>query len=132
MTFTEKTKCLFAINKGLQKLIKNDPYKLNDLILEEDRRIPFTNIIYIGDGPSDVPCFSIVKQNGGIDIGIMKGTKPYERMYKERKATYGPYLPNYSKNSSLRRILESKIYDIARDIKDRWEQKFIRRAPRHS
>jgi phosphoglycolate phosphatase-like HAD superfamily hydrolase len=61
LTFTEKTKYLFEINKGLAQAeaVKN-PYLVNKQIDERDRRIPFENMIYVGDGLSDIPCFSLI------------------------------------------------------------------------
>src|SRR5208283_2019305 len=59
---TTKTRALFEINKGTNK---NPAIDVNSNIKPEDRRIPFQNMIYIADGPSDVPSFSVVKRNGG-------------------------------------------------------------------
>jgi hypothetical protein len=59
---TTKTRALFEINKGTNK---NPAIEVNSNVKPEDRRIPFQNMIYIADGPSDVPCFSVVKRNGG-------------------------------------------------------------------
>ena len=57
ITFTEKTKFIFAINKGITSNIREKPYDVNDFILVEKRRIAFKNMIYMGDGPSDIPLF---------------------------------------------------------------------------
>ena len=59
---TTKTRALFEINKGTNK---NSAIDVNSRVAAEDRRIPFQNMIYIADGPSDVPSFSVVKGNGG-------------------------------------------------------------------
>ncbi|HEY3754519.1 MAG TPA: HAD family hydrolase [Opitutaceae bacterium] len=59
---TTKTRALFEINKGSNK---NPAIDVNSNVKAEDRRIPFQNMIYIADGPSDVPSFSVVKSNGG-------------------------------------------------------------------
>jgi len=59
---TTKTRALFEINKGTNK---NPAIDVNSNIKSEDRRIPFQNMIYIADGPSDVPSFSVIKSNGG-------------------------------------------------------------------
>lgn len=61
ISFTEKTKFLFAINKGLHKDIRKKPYIVNNEKKQEERRVPFKNIIYVGDGLTDVPCFSLVQ-----------------------------------------------------------------------
>ncbi len=74
VTFTEKTRYLFEINKGLKQAdTRGNPYLVNRDIKENARRIPFNNMIYIGDGLTDIPCFSLVqKQNDGKAFGVFK------------------------------------------------------------
>ena len=62
---TTKTRALFEINKGTNK---NPAIDVNSNIEPEDRRIPFQNMIYIADGPSDVPSLSVVKSCGGRTV----------------------------------------------------------------
>jgi hypothetical protein len=64
---TSKTRALFEINKGSNKHREID---VNGKIPHDSRRIPFSNMIYIADGPSDVPAFSVVKKNGGKTFAI--------------------------------------------------------------
>jgi hypothetical protein len=64
---TTKTRALFEINKGTNK---NPALDVNARIEPGDRRIPFQNMIYIADGPSDIPCFSVVKERGGKAYGV--------------------------------------------------------------
>ena len=64
---TSKTRYLFEINKGTNK---HPEIELNARILPENRRVPFANMVYIADGPSDVPAFSIVNQGGGSTYAI--------------------------------------------------------------
>ncbi len=59
---TTKTKAIFEINKGTNR---NAAIDVNSNIKPEDRRIPVQNMIYIADGPSDIPSFSVVKKGGG-------------------------------------------------------------------
>lgn len=117
VTFTEKTKFLYAINKGIDKAnLRKYPYLVNNAIRDEQRRIPFGNMIYIGDGPSDIPCFSAVRSNGGHCIGIMSAQKP-KRTYElaeGRRTNYGIYSNNYSEGSDLRLMLKTIIDEIAR------------------
>ena len=63
---TTKTRALFEINKGVNKGTKS----VNDMVPEEDRRVPFSNMIYIADGPSDIPSFSVVKKHGGKSYAV--------------------------------------------------------------
>lgn len=70
---TTKTRAIFEINKGVNKIGTID---VNTHIPRVDRRIPFQNMIYIADGPSDVPVFSLINQNGGRTYGVYaKGAK---------------------------------------------------------
>ena len=64
---TTKTRALFEINKGTNK---NPSLDVNARIPAEDRRIPFSNMIYVADGPSDIPCFSLVLERGGKTYGV--------------------------------------------------------------
>ncbi len=66
---TSKTRALFEINKGTNK---NPTIDVNAKIAREDRRVPFQNMIYIADGPSDVPVFSIVNENGGRSYAVYR------------------------------------------------------------
>ncbi len=66
---TSKTRALFEINKGTNK---NRSIDVNAKIAPEDRRVPFQNMIYIADGPSDVPVFSIVNSNGGRNYAVYR------------------------------------------------------------
>jgi len=129
VTFTEKTKFLYAINKGISGLeLRRNPYRVNEVIKRENRRIPFSNMIYVGDGPTDIPCFSAVQSNGGKTIGILKHTKRGETVIVDTKrawaiargerTTLGPYHPDYSENSDLYDILKLEIERIGLDISD--------------
>ncbi|HPO31316.1 MAG TPA: HAD family hydrolase, partial [Candidatus Hydrogenedentes bacterium] len=64
---TTKTRALFEINKGVNKA---SGISVNDSIPEHARRVPFKNMIYVADGPSDIPCFSVVRKNGGMTYAV--------------------------------------------------------------
>ena len=68
VNYTSKTQYLFRINKGIWD-ITNDR-DLNAYTPEYKRRIPFSNMIYIGDGLTDVPCMKMTKQKGGYSIAV--------------------------------------------------------------
>ena len=70
VNYTAKTQFLFRINKGV--LDVSEDRKLNDYTPEANRAIPFRNMIYIGDGLTDVPCMKLVKNNGGRSIAVHK------------------------------------------------------------
>ena len=76
VTFTEKTRFLFEINKGISpSAAAAQPHLVNQLIREEDRPIPFANMIYVGDGLTDIPCFSLIEKGGGVAFWRLPGGK---------------------------------------------------------
>ena len=110
ITFTEKTKFIFAINKGIASQIREKPYDVNNFISESERRIPFENMIYLGDGPSDIPCFSMIEKLGGTSIAIDskdEWSKNWE--YELRSRKMDSFKPDYSENGELRKKLKSII-----------------------
>lgn len=66
--YTAKTQFLFKINKGILSI--RDSKKVNESQLEENKRIPFPNMIYFGDGETDIPCMKIVRMFGGNSIAV--------------------------------------------------------------
>jgi len=66
---TTKTRAIFEINKGTNKVPE---ITVNTSIAEEERRVPFENMIYVADGPSDVPVFSVVNRYGGKTLGVFE------------------------------------------------------------
>jgi 2-hydroxy-3-keto-5-methylthiopentenyl-1-phosphate phosphatase len=73
VNYTSKTQFLFRINKGV--LDVTDHTALNAYTPEDRRRIPFRNMIYIGDGFTDVPCMKLVKVNGGHSVAVYSDKK---------------------------------------------------------
>lgn len=68
VNYTSKTQFLFRVNKGV--LDPTDHKGLNETMPEEQRRVPFRNMIYFGDGFSDVPCMKLVREHGGHSIAL--------------------------------------------------------------
>ena len=70
MTHTEKTRYLYYLSKGIDTENKKDLiYNYQDLS-EDKIHVPLSQVIYVGDGTSDIPCFSVINQYGGIALGI--------------------------------------------------------------
>lgn len=65
---TTKTRALFEINKGVNK--HPEAVSVNASIAESERRVPFSNMIYVADGPSDIPAFSVARKGGGRTYAV--------------------------------------------------------------
>ena len=66
--YTAKTQFLFKINKGIREV--SDNRKINKFIPENERPVPFTRMIYFGDGETDIPCMKMIKEHGGHSIAV--------------------------------------------------------------
>ena len=66
--YTTKTQFLFKINKGIREICDNR--RINEYVPREERPMPFERMIYFGDGETDVPCMSVVKEQGGHSIAV--------------------------------------------------------------
>lgn len=75
VNYTAKTQFLFRINKGVLTIDSKSADKLNRFTPENERRVPFRNMIYIGDGLTDVPCMKLVKSYGGHSIAVFDQEK---------------------------------------------------------
>lgn len=100
VNYTNKTQFLFRINKGVLEVYEDE--KLNEYVEEIERPIPFRNMIYIGDGLTDVPCMKLVKENGGQSIAVYtnKSKKVVSDLLFDRRVDF-ICKADYSENSEL-------------------------------
>ena len=112
VNYTTKTQFLFRINKGVLDLSDDEP--LNRFTPEDDRRIPFRNMIYIGDGLTDVPCMKLVKVNGGCSIAVFRKTakKKAEDLLLHDRVDFIE-TADYSEGSSLDKTVRDIIGKMA-------------------
>jgi len=100
VNYTAKTQFLFRINKGVLEVSEDEA--LNAYTAEADRPVPFRNMIYIGDGLTDVPTMKLVKESGGSSIAVhTERTRPVaHRLMNEGRINY--YAPaDYREGSEL-------------------------------
>lgn len=100
VNYTTKTQFLFRINKGILDISRDE--ELNKYTPEDDRPVPFRNMIYIGDGLTDVPCMKLVKANGGYSIAVYtKGKRSKVESLIEHERVDFISLADYSEGSDL-------------------------------
>ena len=109
VNYTNKTQFLFRIEKGVLDI--NDP-SVNDSFAPDEMRVPFRNMVYIGDSDTDVPCMKLVNVNGGYSIGVYNAdtkdkTKVYKMMRENRIKYYAP--ADYSESKELDILLKAII-----------------------
>ena len=89
--YTAKTQFLFKINKGILSI--RDNKRVNESQMEEKKRIPFSHMIYFGDGETDVPCMKIVKMFGGNSIAVYnpqieKKKKTAQKLLRQKRVNF--------------------------------------------
>ena len=123
VNYTQKTQYLFRISKGATDL--RDDKKINEK--EKDHRIPYTNMIYLGDGMTDVPCMQVLKNNGGKSIAIYnpKDKANIQKLVREKRVNFA-FTANYTEGSNLDKTVKSIIKQIAVDneLKRKEEETF--------
>ena len=121
---TTKTRALFEINKGINV---NTDLNVNSKLTDAQRRVDFKNMIYIADGPSDVPAFSVVKGKGGATFAIYpKGQqKAFEQVEKLREDGRIDMFAeaDYSNNTTASMWICNKIREFAERIKQEEQAK---------
>lgn len=132
---TTKTRAIFEINKGSNKF---SDINVNAKIPDEDRRVPFHNMIYIADGPSDVPVFSIINRFGGRTFAVYRpgSTEEFSQVNTLQKQgrvqSFGE--ANYTEGSQTAMWLKNAVSEIAESIVENRERALglkIGQPPRH-
>ena len=109
VNYTNKTQFLFRIEKGVLDI--ND-LGVNEAFAPENIRVPFRNMVYIGDSDTDIPCMKVVNSNGGHSIGVYNAdtqdkAKVYKMMREGRIRYFAP--SDYSEGSQLDELVKAII-----------------------
>ena len=112
VNYTNKTQFLIRINKGILDI--SDDNGLNDRMLENERRISTSNMIYIGDGFTDVPCMKLTKQNGGVSIAVYtdKTCNTAKKLLADGRINY-MIKADYTEDSEMDKIVKRTIDSMA-------------------
>jgi phosphoserine phosphatase len=142
VTFTEKTRHLFEINKGIDPAeAARNPLAVNKFVPSRKRTIPFSQMIYVGDGISDIPCFSLVRNQekfAGTPLGVFHpGEESARRAWLDLigpKRVNNAMLPRYGKTQGLgfelRRAFQTMCWEIKlRSKKALVEEEYTVEAP---
>lgn len=112
-----KTQCLFRISKGKLALQED----VNEIVENGAFRIPFSQMIYIGDGDSDIPSMAVVKKYGGHAVAVYPPGKEAKikslKLFNDGRAGHVA-AADYSEGSMLDRSIKTIIKDIIRTINE--------------
>ena len=113
INYTNKTQFLFRIEKGV--LDVNDS-GVNEYFAPENIRVPFRNIVYIGDSATDIPCMKLVNVNRGHSIGVyskdtLDKSKVFKMLEDNRIKYFAP--ADYTENSELDKLVKAIIVRTA-------------------
>ena len=109
INYTQKTQYVFRISKGIYD--ETDNKKVNDKM--GDRVIPYQNMIYFGDGITDIPCMTLIKKQGGISIAVyQKGqkNKVTDLLLQDRVNYISP--ADYQEGSDLDSLIKCIIQEM--------------------
>lgn len=112
VNYTNKTQFLSRINKGVLDI--SDDASLNKKMLDNERRISTSNMIYIGDGYTDVPCMKLTKDNGGVSIAVYHGENndTAKNLLRDERINYMAKA-DYSLDSEIDKIVHKTIKAMA-------------------
>lgn len=122
ISFTDKTRYIFQIQKGIfGPAFVGKPFEVNRKVERSRIRVPFNHMVMVGDGYTDVPCFSLVKQRQGIAIGVYGDPKDRDKRGKawgfiEEGRVSNLVRADYSENSVLTDSLVMAVENLAERI----------------
>ena len=126
INYTSKTQYIFRIAKGI---LNEYDERVNDSMPPEQLRIPYENIVYIGDSATDIPCMRLVKSKGGYSIGVYDPRKDNRakvyQLYNDGRLNF--YAPaDYTEKGALFRYIQEIMDEIAVRERIRDERRQLR------
>lgn len=114
VNYTTKTQYLFRINKG--SLDVHDNSVINKFVPKEERPVPFSHMVFVGDGETDIPCMRLVKDQGGHAIAVYnpakRGAKKHaEQLISDGRATLSA-TADYQEGSAIDKAVKAIIDKI--------------------
>jgi phosphoglycolate phosphatase-like HAD superfamily hydrolase len=121
VTFTEKTRFLFEINKGISSAeAATQPHLVNQMVPEERRPVPFRNMIYVGDGLTDIPCFSLIEKGDGVAFGVFQSGKESAKQafqrFLETKRVHSLHHTDFGPDAELGSLLRAAVSTTCSNI----------------
>lgn len=112
VNFTAKTQFVYRINKGV--LDVSDDRTLNDSMPDDSKRVPFTSMIYLGDGLSDVPCMKMMRAYGGQAIAVYQAVnrRGVEQLLRQGRVDF-IYPADYREGTELEITVKNIIRKMA-------------------
>jgi len=121
ISFTDKTRYIFQIQKGIVgQESRGEPFAVNKRVPVDQVRIPLNQMVFVGDGYTDIPCFSLIKQNGGIPIAV------YDQRHTEKWGNAFQFVAdgrvsnlhsaNYKQGSDLTNFLSMAVRSLAERV----------------
>ncbi|CAM5222546.1 Haloacid dehalogenase-like hydrolase OS=Castellaniella defragrans OX=75697 GN=HNR28_001708 PE=4 SV=1 [Castellaniella defragrans] len=121
VSFTDKTRYLFHIQKGIiGPDSRNRPFEVNRKVDPDKLRIPFEQMIFVGDGYTDIPCFSLIRRSGGVAFGV------WDPRHREKRSRAWGFIQEgrvsnlnqarFDKDAELYQWLEAAVESLAAKI----------------
>lgn len=120
VSHTEKTRYLFQLAKGIDNTNQDGQMFVYRDVSPEELHVPLTQVIYVGDGASDIPCFSLMNEENGVAIGVYKGSTVQE-WNDEVKLSASQRVANiaeadYREDSELMRSLTLAVESMCKQV----------------
>jgi len=121
VSFTDKTRYLFHIQKGIiGPGARGKPFEVNRKVPEARLRVPFDHMVFVGDGYTDIPCFSLIRKARGIAFGV------WDPAHRDRRSRAWGFIEDgrvsnlnharYGEQAELYQLLEMAATNLARRI----------------